>query len=102
MVTGIIPNTTYYFAVFEMNGPGCNRTITSPRCSLANATTPAIGTYNWYYGNMHAHSDYSLTATWTTPVTAPAARPLLQHRQTALNFTSPMGILDHNHNEGPR
>ena len=101
VVTGIIPNTTYYFAVFEMNGSGCNSNYYVPAVlASANATTPAIGTYNWYYGNMHAHSDYSDGDMDNTCNGAGSATCCYSIGQTALNFNF-MGISDHNHNEGP-
>lgn len=101
VVTGIIPNTAYYFAVFELNGSGCNTNYLTPALlASANATTPAIGSYNWYYGNMHAHSDYSDGDMDNTCNGAGSATCCYDIAKTALNFNF-MGISDHNHNEGP-
>lgn len=98
-ITGLQAATAYYFAVFEFNGSGCisNYYLTG---SLTNATTLAAVSYNYYFGNLHAHSDYSDGDMDNVCNGASSATCCYDIGNTALNFNY-MGISDHNHNEGP-
>ena len=76
VVTGIIPNTTYYFAVFEMNGSGLQLELFHPRGTRFRQCHHAR------YRNLQLvlwKSACALRiipmATWITPATVPAARP---------------------------
>ncbi|MFM7218586.1 MAG: T9SS type A sorting domain-containing protein [Bacteroidota bacterium] len=102
MVTGLMPATTYYFSVFEMNGTGCNTNYLVPAsfASFGSTTAPLLP-YSTFFGNLHSHSDYSdgdidnLCGTFGASATC-----AFNIANTAVQFDF-MGIADHNHNEGP-
>jgi hypothetical protein len=99
-ITGLLSNTTYHFAIFEFNGTGCNSNYLVSPNAIASGTTPSVTGYNTYFGNLHAHSDYSdgdLDNVCNGPGSAWCCYNI---GNTALNFDF-MGITDHNHNEGP-
>lgn len=101
-VTGLMPNTAYYFAVFELNGSGCNTNYLVPgTLTAANATTGVVGAYTDYFGNLHSHSAYSDgDQDALCPTVGSSATCCYNIANTAINFDF-MGIADHNHNEGP-
>lgn len=57
---GLNSNTTYYYYVFALNKlcSGGTRYLTANPLQ-GNATTTNDAAYNYYFGNLHAHSDYS-------------------------------------------
>ncbi len=60
LTNGLTLNTTYYFYVFAFNklcSGGTKYLTTNPL--LGNATTTNAPVNNYYFGNLHAHSDYS-------------------------------------------
>ncbi len=60
VTAGLISNTTYYFYVFAFNkncSGGTKYLTVSPL--QGNATTTNDPVNNYYFGNLHAHSDYS-------------------------------------------
>ena len=60
LTTGLTPNTTYYFYVFaasELCSGGTKYLTANPL--QGNATTSNNPVNNFYFGNLHAHSDYS-------------------------------------------
>lgn len=99
-VTGLLPGFTYYFAVFEMNGTGCNSNYLSTPMPTASATTISVPAYTKYFGNLHAHSDYSDGDVDNLCNGANSPTCCYSDASTALYFDY-MGISDHNHNEGP-
>ena len=99
-VSGLLPGFTYYFAVFEMNGTGCNSNYLSTPMPTASASTISVPTYNKYFGNLHAHSDYSDGDVDNLCNGANSPTCCYSDASTALYFDY-MGISDHNHNEGP-
>ncbi|MBK7853237.1 MAG: T9SS type A sorting domain-containing protein [Bacteroidetes bacterium] len=99
-VTGLLPGFTYYFAVFEMNGSGCNSNYLSTPMPTASASTVSVPSYNNYFGNLHAHSDYSDGDVDNICNGANSPTCCYTDASTALYFDY-MGISDHNHNEGP-
>lgn len=99
-VTGLLANTTYHFAVYEMNSTGCNTNYLTANPALISGTTSAVSNYNLYFGNLHSHSDYSDGDLDNVCNGANSAYCCYDIGNTALNFDF-MGISDHNHNEGP-
>lgn len=60
LTLGLTPNTTYYFYVFACNklcSGGTKYLTVNPL--QGNATTTNEPVNNYYFGNLHAHSDYS-------------------------------------------
>lgn len=98
-ITGLQAATAYYFSVFEFNGSGCNSNYFATAVSN-NATTLNAVTYNYYFGNLHSHSDYSDGDMDNVCNGASSATCCYDIGNTALNFNY-MGLSDHNHNEGP-
>ncbi len=87
-------STTYYFYVFAENafcsgGPKYN-TISPLSLSF---TTASSGTYNFYYGNLHAHSSYSDGNKDSTAFT-PANDYAYAKNSLGMDF---LGISEHNH-----
>ncbi len=99
-VTGLLPGFTYYFAVFEMNGSGCNSNYLSTPMPVTNATTMSVPAYTNYFGNLHAHSDYSDGDVDNICNGANSPTCCYSDASSAMYFDY-MGISDHNHNEGP-
>lgn len=99
-VTGLLSNTTYHFAIFEFNGTGCNTNYLVAPNATVSGITPAVSGYNTYFGNLHAHSDYSDGDLDNVCNGAGSAYCCYNIGNSALNFDF-MGIADHNHNEGP-
>lgn len=98
-ITGLQAGTAYYFSVYEFNGTGCiSNYLLSP--SLTNSTTLPAVTYNYYFGNLHSHSDYSDGDMDNVCNGVSSATCCYDIGNTALNFNY-MGLSDHNHNEGP-
>jgi hypothetical protein len=100
-VTGLSPNTTYYVAVYEFNGSGCSTAYLGSGAPTAQATTPAqaaAGTFHFYRGNLHAHSDYSdgNKDASTSGASTPADDYALARTAQQFDF---MGISEHNHTQ---
>jgi hypothetical protein len=60
LATGLTSGTTYYFFVFAENSncSGGAKYLAASPLSGSAATTSAV-TYNYYFGTLHSHSDYS-------------------------------------------
>ena len=60
LTTGLTPTTTYYFYVFALNKlcSGGTKYLIANRLE-GNTTTTNDPVNNYYFGNLHAHSDYS-------------------------------------------
>lgn len=99
-VTGLLPGYTYNFAVFEMNGSGCNSNYLTSAMPTASGTTISVPTYTQYFGNLHAHSDYSDGDIDNVCNGAGSPTCCFTDASAAMHFDF-MGISDHNHNEGP-
>lgn len=100
-VLGLMPGTTYYFSVYEMNGTGCNTNYYVPgTATTTNGVTTAVVAYNQYFGNLHSHSDYSDGDMDNVCNASNSPTCCWGVGSTASNFNF-MGISDHNHNEGP-
>ncbi len=87
-------SSTYYFYVFAENafctaGPKYN-TISPLSLSF---TTTSSGTYNYYFGNLHAHSSYSDGNKDSTAFT-PANDYAYAKNSLGMDF---LGISEHNH-----
>jgi len=99
-VTGLLSSTTYHFAIYEFNASGCNSNyLTSNPASITGATS-LVSSYSLFFGNLHAHSDYSDGDMDNVCNGANSAYCCFDIGNTAQNFDF-MGIADHNHNEGP-
>jgi Secretion system C-terminal sorting domain len=98
-LTGLFPSTSYFFEVFEFNGSGCISNYFLNSAALNVSSMNAV-TYNFYYGNLHSHSDYSDGDIDNVCNGALSATCCYDIGNTALNFNY-MGLSDHNHNEGP-
>jgi hypothetical protein len=91
---GLTPTTTYYFFVFAMdkNCTGGTKYLTvSPL--TGSTTTTSTPPNNYYFGTLHAHSDYSdgqKDNAGGTPTQA------WQYAMSSLNMDF-MGISEHNH-----
>ncbi len=99
-VTGLLSSTTYHFAIYEMNGTGCNTNYLTSSPSTITGATSIVSSYNLYFGNLHSHSDYSDGDLDNVCNGLNSAYCCYDIGNTALNFDF-MGISDHNHNEGP-
>ncbi len=98
-VLGLMPGTSYYFAVYEMNGTGCNTNylITTTNTS---STTNSVVAYTTYFGNLHSHSDYS-DGDMDNVCNGAGSPDCCYTIGNTASFFDFMGISDHNHNEGP-
>ncbi len=99
-VTGLLSSTTYHFAIYEMNGTGCNTNFLNGNPATITGATSLVSSYNLYFGNLHSHSDYSDGDIDNVCNGLNSAYCCYDIGNTALNFDF-MGISDHNHNEGP-
>jgi hypothetical protein len=87
-------STTYYFYVFAINAfctGGPKYKTTSPL--TLSFTTAASGAYNYYFGNLHAHSSYSDGNKDSTAFT-PANDYAYAKNSLGMDF---LGISEHNH-----
>ena len=98
-VLGLMPGTSYYFSVYEMNGTGCNTNYLIATTNATAATNPVVA-YTTYFGNLHSHSDYSDGDMDNVCNGAGSPDCCYTIGNTASYFDF-MGISDHNHNEGP-
>ncbi len=60
--TGLTASTPYYFFIYSLNSTctgGPVYQIVNPLMGNQTTTTPNSGTFNYYYGNLHAHSSSS-------------------------------------------
>ena len=103
-VTGLTAGQTYYAAVYEDNGSGCTTAYLTTTPAVASATVPTTTSpppstaYNFYRGNLHAHSGYSdgNKDAATSGASTPAADFALAHQAQQFDF---MGISEHNHSQ---
>ena len=91
---GLSSSTLYYFFVFAQNsfcsgGPKYN--TSNPL--IQTYTTAASAAYNYYYGNLHAHSGYS-DGNKDNPTFTPANDYAYAKNSLGMDF---LGISDHNH-----
>jgi len=92
--SGLNAGTLYYFFVFAQNslcsgGPKYN--TVNPL--IQTFTTSASATYNYYYGNLHAHSGYS-DGNKDNPTYTPANDYAYAKNSLGMDF---LGISEHNH-----
>lgn len=100
-VNGLMPGSTYYASVFEMNGTGCNTNYLIPGSwTTTTGVTTTVTAYNYFYGTLHAHSDYSDGDMDNICNGTGSPMCCYQIGDNAINFDF-LGIADHNHNEGP-
>jgi hypothetical protein len=94
LATGLAPNTTYYFFVFAVNknctGGTKYLTTASLTGSQATSNTPV---YNYYFGSLHSHSDYS-DGNQDHPGFTPADDYNYAMTAQCMDF---LGISEHNH-----
>ncbi len=92
--TGLIQNTQYYFYVFASNKNCSGGTKYAPIVPLTgNIATSNLITNNYYFGNLHAHSDYSDGNT-DNPGFTPADDYNYALTAQCMDF---LGISEHNH-----
>jgi len=87
-------STQYYYFVFAINAVctgGAKYLTTNPL--TANATTTAIATNNYYFGNLHAHSSYSDGNVDNTAL-IPSNDYAYAKNSLCMDF---LGISEHNH-----
>jgi hypothetical protein len=89
----LTPSTTYYYHIFARNTNCTGGTKYNTTPLVASATTTAIATNNWYYGNLHAHSSYS-DGNQDNPSFTPANNYAYAKNSLCMDF---LGISDHNH-----
>jgi trimeric autotransporter adhesin len=94
VTTNLLQNTTYYFFVFAQNknctgGP----LFLSINSLTGNATTTNVPANNFYFGNLHAHSDYS-DGNQDNPGYTPAQDYAYAQTAQCMDF---LGISEHNH-----
>ena len=93
-IANLSPATTYYFFVFAANKncTGGTKYLTSGSLT-GSVTTTALPAYNVYFGNLHAHSDYS-DGNQDRPGYTPALDYEYAKTAECMDF---MGISEHNH-----
>jgi hypothetical protein len=94
IATGLANSTTYYFFVFSANKNctgGTKYLAASPL--TGNATTTNAPVNNYYFGNLHAHSDYS-DGQKDNPGGTPADAYTYALGSMGMDF---LGISEHNH-----
>lgn len=94
LTQGLASATTYYFYVFAFNkicSGGTKYLIPGPL--EGNATTTNSPVYNYYFGNLHAHSDYS-DGNQDNPGYTPADDYNYAMSSQCMDF---LGISEHNH-----
>jgi trimeric autotransporter adhesin len=94
VTTDLLPNTTYYLFVFAQNknctgGP----LFFNVNPLTVNATTTNATANNFYFGNLHAHSDYS-DGNQDNPGYTPALDYAYAQTAQCMDF---LGISEHNH-----
>ncbi len=94
LATGLTANTTYYFYVFaaSKNCSGGTKYATGAPLTASVVTTNAI-TNSFYFGNLHAHSDYSDGNT-DNPGYTPALDYDYAKTAECMDY---LGISEHNH-----
>ncbi|MCB2410753.1 T9SS type A sorting domain-containing protein [Hymenobacter lucidus] len=97
-VNGLPTGQTLYAAVYELAGTGCATVFktTAPATTQLVVPVPPVGTPNFYFGNLHAHSAYS---DGNQDAGASGASTPLQDFQfaDASLHSDFLGISDHNH-----
>lgn len=94
LTTGLAASTTYYFYVFA-----CNKVCSGGTKYLTiaplegNATTTNDAANNYYFGNLHAHSDYS-DGNQDNPGFTPADDYTYAMSSQCMDY---LGISEHNH-----
>lgn len=94
LTIGLTPATTYYFYVFAFNkicSGGTKYLTVNPL--EGNATTTNDPANNYYFGNLHAHSDYS-DGNQDNPGYTPADDYNYAMSSQCMDF---LGISEHNH-----
>ncbi len=87
-------STTYYFFVFAANKNctgGTKYLVASPLTGTATTTNAPV--YNYYYGTLHSHSDYS-DGNKDNPGFTPANNYAYADQSNGMDF---LGISEHNH-----
>lgn len=94
LTQGLSPSTTYYFYVFAFNKlcSGGSKYLTANPLE-GNATTTNDPANNYYFGNLHAHSDYS-DGNVNNPGYTPADDYNYAMSSQCMDF---LGISEHNH-----
>lgn len=94
IATGLNNATTYYFFIFSSNKNctgGTKYLVTSPLTGVATTTNAPVN--NYYYGNLHAHTDYSDGSKDHLSVT-PADAFNYASASQGMDF---LGVSEHNH-----
>lgn len=94
LTAGLAPAATYYFYVFAFNkicSGGTKYLTVNPL--EGNATTTNDPAYNYYFGNLHAHSDYS-DGNQDNPGYTPSDDYTYAMSSQCMDF---LGISEHNH-----
>lgn len=94
LTQGLTASTTYYFYVFAFNKlcSGGSKYLTANPLE-GNATTTNAPANNYYFGNLHAHSDYS-DGNQDNPGYTPADDYNYAMSSQCMDF---LGISEHNH-----
>lgn len=94
LTDGLINNTAYYFYVFAQNKncSGGTKYLTANPLE-GNATTTNDAVNNYYFGNLHAHSDYS-DGNQDNPGYTPYDNYLYALSSQCMDY---LGISEHNH-----
>lgn len=97
VTNGLTMGTTYYFYAFSVNKncSGGTKYLTSAPLEN-NASTTNTPVNNYYFGNLHAHSDYS-DGNQDNPGYTPADNYLYAHSSQCMDF---LGVSEHNHYSG--
>ena len=91
------PSTNYYFFVFSLNSncTGGAAYLSSQYLSFSSSTTaiPTAAPFNFYFGNLHAHTGYS-DGNMDDPAKTPADAYAFAKNSMCMDF---LGISEHNH-----
>ena len=97
LTTGLTPNTIYYFFVFAANKNCSGGTKYFVPALTGNTTTTNTAANNYYFGTLHAHSDYS-DGNKDQPGFTPADDYNYALSSLCMDY---LGISEHNHFSSP-
>jgi len=99
-VSNLTPGTSYQVLVFEFNGAGCSAAYATSFPATVNYSVPvpAVGTLQFWRGNLHSHTAYSdgNQDAGSSGVSTPLGSFQFAAASLQTNF---LGISEHNHSQ---